>query len=277
MARPESRPGATDTRDRQIRLCQASYLVPRGSILLAASSQRAAPENRDVIAEGSQGPDVRRHAEVLIEPACHLTQPFALLRDALVPSPAEFLLHFLQLSRHRLAPRVAQQQKAAAPRASADVGEAEKVEGLRFAAARFPNSVSRVFSGCRSSANFAMRCRKSWRNRSASARCSKPTTVSSAYRTTSIPHDRHFAGRGLPIPLPGPQVVHVVEVEIRQQRRDHRPLRAADRGRLPFPRFVHDSDRQPFADQSQDAAVADSGRSRPSACGMKCRRDGWAR
>jgi hypothetical protein len=101
--------------------------------------------------------------------------------------------------------------------------------------------------------------------------------VSSAYRTTSIPHDRHFAGRGLPIPLPGPQVVHVVEVEIRQQRRDHRPLRAADRGRLPFPRFVHDSDRQPFADQSQDAAVADSGRSRPSACGMKCRRDGWAR
>jgi hypothetical protein len=33
-----------------------------------------------------------------------------------------------------------------------------------------------------------------------------------------IPHDQHFTGRVLPIPLPGPQVVHVVKVEVRQQR-----------------------------------------------------------
>ena len=50
----------------------------------------------------------------------------------------------------------------------------------RFSAANGPNSISRVLSGCSSSPNLANRCRKSARNRSASARCWNPTTKSSA-------------------------------------------------------------------------------------------------
>ena len=54
---------------------------------------------------------------------------------------------------------------------------------FRFVAAYRPNSISRVLSGCSSSANLQNRSRKSSWNRSASEWCSNPITMSSAKRT----------------------------------------------------------------------------------------------
>ena len=55
----------------------------------------------------------------------------------------------------------------------------------RFRSARRPNSMRRVLSGCSVRPNRAKRSRSSVRKRSASARCSNPTTKSSAKRTTT--------------------------------------------------------------------------------------------
>ena len=61
-----------------------------------------------------------------------------------------------------------------------------KVSGLpsprwaRLAAAKRPNSIRRVLSGCSDSANSCNRSRIASQKRRASASCSKPTTMSSA-------------------------------------------------------------------------------------------------
>ena len=55
---------------------------------------------------------------------------------------------------------------------------------FRLAAAKRPNSIRRVLSGCSSNPNCCRRSRQSRRNRSASPRNWNPNTLSSAYRTT---------------------------------------------------------------------------------------------
>src|SRR5689334_908918 len=88
-----------------------------------------------MVAQSGQRLEVGRDGEVRIEPAYHLSQPLALFRNALVPAPPEFLLDFLELGLRPLAPGLAPQLEAAAPGAPADVGEAQEVEGFRFARA----------------------------------------------------------------------------------------------------------------------------------------------
>jgi hypothetical protein len=69
---------------------------------------------------------------------------------------------------------------------AADEGEAQKVSGLpsprrwRRSAAKRPNSISRVFSGCSDNANSCNRLRISPKKRRASLSCRKPTMKSSA-------------------------------------------------------------------------------------------------
>ncbi len=74
----------------------------------------------------------------------------------------------------------------AAVRAGADRGVSgfERPRVRRRSAANRPNSISRVLPSCSSRPKLANRSRSSDQNRSASSRCSKPTTKSSANRTT---------------------------------------------------------------------------------------------
>ena len=71
-----------------------------------------------------------------------------------------------------------------------------------------------------------------------------------------IAHDDHVA-RGLaPSPALGPEVEDVVQVDVGEQRRDHRALprpRLTDRHDPVF----QDARLQPFPDQADDARVAD--------------------
>src|SRR5271166_4644362 len=121
----------------------------------------------------------------------------------------------------------------------------------RFAAAKRPNSIRRVLSGWSDSANLSSRSRIASRKRRASASRSKPAT-----RSVGIAHDDHVA-RGLaPPPALGPEIEDIVQVDIGKQRRDHRTLPRpllTDRHRPLF----EDARPQPFADQADDALVAD--------------------
>src|SRR6266566_3451144 len=94
---------------------------------------------------------------------------------------------------------------------------------FRRSAAKRPNSISRVFSGCSVSANFPNRSRISSRKRRASLSCSKPMMKSSAYRTMIMS----------PVALPRPPVTD-----------RHHPV-------------FEDARLEPLLDQADDAPVAD--------------------
>ena len=69
-------------------------------------------------------------------------------------------------------------------------------------------------------------------------------------------HDDHVAARVPPPPLVGPQVKDVVQVDVREQRRNRCPLRTSLLGRRPRP-VLDDPRGQPFLDQPQDPLVRD--------------------
>jgi len=69
-----------------------------------------------------------------------------------------------------------------------------------------------------------------------------------------IAHGDHVAPGDTTTPALQPQVVHVVQVDVRQQGRDHSPLRGTDpHGRL-LPVF-HNTSGQPLGDQAQHAPI----------------------
>jgi hypothetical protein len=159
-----------------------------------------------MVAERREGTIVGRHG-VVGEVAPHdRRQTASLLRDVLVPAPPKVFDDFQQLRHLAVASRMAGQQKFAPPRSRADVREAQKVEepapaeagvsGLpsprpaRSDAARLPNSISQGVvpgrtppSGCVAPPGTA---RPPPSQGQALDGCAKPTTVSSAYRTTII-------------------------------------------------------------------------------------------
>jgi hypothetical protein len=71
-----------------------------------------------------------------------------------------------------------------------------------------------------------------------------------------IAHHDHVARRLAPTPLRGPQVEDVVQVEVRQQRRNHCALGRPLLTRRHQPVF-QDTGLEPFLDQPEDAPVAD--------------------
>ena len=72
-----------------------------------------------------------------------------------------------------------------------------------------------------------------------------------------IANEDHVAGRMALPPLMGPQIVDVMKGDVRQQRRDYRPLRGSFLTLDPSPVFEH-THLQPFLDQADDPAVADA-------------------
>src|SRR5947208_9966638 len=104
-------------------------------------------------------------------------------------SPSQFPRKLLDLRLHAVATGFPLEEEFAPSRLAADEGHTEEVEGLprprclRLFAAWRPNSIRRVFFGCSDSENSCSRSRIASQKRRASVSCSKPTTISSAYRT----------------------------------------------------------------------------------------------
>jgi hypothetical protein len=67
-------------------------------------------------------------------PAYHRVEPSPLLRDGLVAAPLDLAPELVQLRRHPPPLRLPSQEEPSRPRASADMREPEKVEGIRLSA-----------------------------------------------------------------------------------------------------------------------------------------------
>ena len=72
-----------------------------------------------------------------------------------------------------------------------------------------------------------------------------------------VSDDNDIASRALLAPGVHPQVEHVMQIDVRKQRRNHRTLRSTHLRVLPFA-FLHHSRLQPFLDQPENAAVGNA-------------------
>jgi hypothetical protein len=81
--------------------------------------------------------------------------------------------------------------------------------------------------------------------------------LESKYIIVGVPNDNDIASRTFLAPDVHPQVEHVMQMDIREQRRNHRTLWSTHLRALPFA-FLHHSRLQPFLDQPENAAVGNA-------------------
>jgi hypothetical protein len=167
--------------------------LPSHAAPLAPSPKRTVPAPDDLGPIAVQTIQIAGYGVVVEVALYDRPQPLPDLGHWLVPASTKLLLQLFQLGGESLPDRPAlDDEPTGLPGPPTEVGEPKKVEYFRFASPRCfrfsaawrPNSIRRVLSGCNSNPNFRRRSFHSWRNRSASARCSNPLTISSAYRTT---------------------------------------------------------------------------------------------
>ncbi len=208
---------------------------------------------------------------VVEEPADHLHQPPSLFGDGLVHPPSQFLLHFLEFCPHAIASALPFDQELAGARLAADEGEAQEVEGLRLAEPALRAFGRRMAAELDQTGLVRMQRQRELLEPCAH-RIEEPTGVGLVLEADDhivrIACDDHVASRLAPSPAPGldpgvgPEVQHVMQVDVGKQRRDHRALPrppVTDRHRPVF----ENARLQPFADQADDALVADAALDEP--------------
>jgi len=114
------------------------HLLPSSSCTLAAAHQRTLPKLSNTDSEHHQAPIVRRHRVVCKEAPDHLSQPFPLFRNRLVPPALQFSLHSLYRGLHAITSRPPLELESAHSFLPADHRKAQKGEGLRFTLPTFP-------------------------------------------------------------------------------------------------------------------------------------------
>ena len=131
--------GVADAGRRQPAVDEPPHALPGQPGLLAASPERAVPEPTDPVAEEGYRRGVHGHAVVAHVPANDRAEPSPHLGDGVVQAPPKLGLHLLQLGLQPLAHRLPQHREpSVAPLLSADVREAEEVEGLGLALTSAP-------------------------------------------------------------------------------------------------------------------------------------------
>jgi len=128
-----TRPGMEDDRFREPVVHQLRHPFPRHPILLAAPPQRAPPEVSDMVPEHVQCVGIGRHCVIIEVAVDDVAQPFPLSRDRLVHAPPHLLFDHLELRSHAVRPGLPFDLEFARAGLAADEGEAQEVEGLRFA------------------------------------------------------------------------------------------------------------------------------------------------
>ena len=115
--------------------------VPSPPAPLAAAANLTQPETEYSLPERSKAPLVTGNGVVLEVSSHHRLQPFRRLRQRIMPPAPQLGMDLLQLRGHPFADRDADYRETARrPVCPPDVGETEKVEGLRTSfTTRFPS------------------------------------------------------------------------------------------------------------------------------------------
>src|SRR5258708_24381339 len=135
------------------------------------------------MAECSDRCRVGRHGVIGEIASDNLRQPAPLLGDRLVHPVSHLLLDLLELTPHAVTPGFPLEEELAMTGTSANVGEAQEIEGLRFAkpapvvpVRRMATELDQASLRWSDSANSSNRLRIASQKRRASTSCAKQTT-----------------------------------------------------------------------------------------------------
>src|SRR5262249_3438365 len=221
--------------------------------------QRTQPEAHHKVAKGAECREVSRHGVIGEVAPYDLRQPAPLFRDQLVHSPSQFLLDCTELYPHAIAPGFPLKPELTLARPPADENEAQELEGFRFSEPALRSSGHRMAAKLDQAGLVRVQRQRELLQPFAHRFPEAPgvrLVLETDDDVVSIPHDDHVTRGLVPSPALGPEIEHVVKVDVREQRRDHRALPrplVTDRNDSVF----QYSRLQPFLDQADDARVAD--------------------
>jgi hypothetical protein len=213
----------TDGRQWQPAGDEAPHAVPVDAAVLAAPRQRAMPEPSNSEPKQLQRRLIHRHPVVSGVSTYPRLQPFAYFRDGFVHASLKPCLHRVQLRLQPLADRLPQHRKPSITSLLyADVRKAEKVERLRFPVSTLLPVVDRIRTELQKSRLLGMQLQIELPH---SLRKFRPKPIGIRFHLEAqhdivrkTHHDYVTVG-AFATPCLDPQVEHVVEVDIGQQRR----------------------------------------------------------
>src|SRR5215472_18656206 len=165
-----------------------------------------------------------------------------LLRNGEVHASPELLLHFLELGSKPRLHRLPDHREPSPPRLPADVREAEKVEGLRLPLASLLPRLSSEAPKLDEPGFLGVQLQTEFREPLAKLTLELLGFVSilkAHHEVVSKANDNHIAPRSPPPPLLDPQIKHVVQIDVGQQRANAPALHRAFRTDDSLPVFQH--------------------------------------
>src|SRR6266511_2360080 len=237
----------------------AVHALPVQAVALAAAPKLRAPVPGYLCPEGPDRSAVAGHGVVGAVPSHHAPQPAPLLGDRLMPASRQLLLDLAELRPHPLRVGDALERETSAPVLRADMREAEERERLRFAeSARLP-SLGGEPSELDQPRLLGRQLQAELREPAAKVG-EEPLRITLVLEAHDVvvreAHADHVAARFAESPPLGPQIEDVVQVDVREQRRNRCPLRRPLHALRPDP-VLDDSCHEPLADQAQHAPVRD--------------------
>src|SRR5580658_2739019 len=237
--KPHQRVRVKDFGSGQVLAHESLEPLPRPPAALTAPPQRDSPVSRDLLPERFKPRQISRNRMVVEIPTDDLFQPGPGFRNRLVHAPSQFRSDTTEFSCRALPHCPAEYRELAAfVDRTANMSESQKVERFRFP---LPCPLP-VFCREPPELNQARLVRVQFQSvvrHALPQLLQKPLgflpVLKPKHEVVRISNDDYLAERILPAPLHHPSVEYVVQVDIRQQRRDHRPLRSTHLGLRPLP------------------------------------------
>jgi hypothetical protein len=236
---------------------QGVYPLPRDTMTLAAPSECVTPIAEYTFPEHLQHAQVARHPLIPIVPPEHTLEPRPELPDGPVHPLPQGLFDLLQRRAEPLGDCLAPDRKLARPRLTADVRQAEEVEGLRFSLAPPPAPVTcpppKVKEACLVRGQLHVEPVEAL-PQVAQALLSAVFVLEADDEVVTVAHADDVSPCVPAAPLGGPEVKDIVQVEVRQERTCAPPLGRPFRLRSPLPILQH-ACLEPLAHVADDALV----------------------
>src|ERR1700680_2166104 len=257
-AHAPQRIGMTDRRHRQPASDEAPHAIPEDAAVLAAPRQRAMPKPADSESKNCQRRLVHGHSVVARVSTYNHPQPLALFGDGFVHSSPKLGFHLIQLRLQPFPYRLPQHREPSiALLLHADMRKAQEVERLRFPFSTPLPLIDRIRTKLQKSRLLGMQLQvellhafREFRPKLIGIRLA----VKSDHDVVRKTHHDDIAVRPLLTPCLDPQVEHVMEINVGQQRRCTTALGRPFLHPCPFPILQH-AGVEPFLDQSRDAPI----------------------
>ena len=213
----DARPGMKDARSREPIIGQPDHSFPHQAMSLASPPKRLGPEPDDVVTKGTERPIVGRHSMIGIVASEHLLQPSPLLGDGPMHAPSQLF----QLRYPAVPPALPEDLEPALPGLSADVGEAKEVERFRFAKPLPLSGLSRIAAKLDQAGLVRMELQRKLLqpvSHHAQEALAVGLMLEAHHNIVGIAHDDHVASGLPPSPAFGPEIEHIMQVDVGQER-----------------------------------------------------------